>query len=639
MLNIWISVALTALIFLAGCSDDIPREDPPVKEDHVGEVYIRFRVSLCADGVPDRSRAASRAGETVTPTDETRGTSREDAINSLDLLIYDAATDRLEDIISLGTAQIEKITGEGIAVPVYASKPGKTVYVYAAVNLTDKMRSRLVVGQTGYDISFSSDYNDYRSVINEFVPGSNGHQNTLQNSETGGIPMTGQFVTDGNGSKDIVLSGKYATEETALRVSADVSRIVAKVHVLVETATFDFTDVVYVSALDRTTGETGNWMGWMRLSDVRYMPNGTNKSTYLFPQANDEGAAYPLRDLNMNLEAYFSGDRFDELKYNKDFVFYDAMTFHKENISPTGSLAQTEAFDIDRYNNTGNNTGNKTDAENRYTQGMYCTENYFNSPGNSAAFDNYDNIIPAVTCVTIASKLTPRNIVILDSYSDKMDRFVEEFEANPETFRKKHGLTADDFTAVDAARWKNVIKTRYFANTPTEKYRGEFQIISTLTESDAVDIINWSLMNNDLWSGNDADFEKGKYPSATFYVYDTEYDDGGHSASGTWKQRYLYLTAGAVVMASDANAEIKTYSVPHIGGWGYYYTYLDCDGTNTVDGKTPYTASQVTRNTYYLITISNFGVPGGTITRPEYIKVNTMPVGWDYSGRGDINLH
>ena len=78
--------------------------------------------------------------------------------------------------------------------------------------------------------------------------------------------------------------------------------------------------------------------------------------------------------------------------------------------------------------------------------------------------------------------------------------------------------------------------------------------------------------------------------------------------------------------------------MPHIGGWGYYYTYLDEFGAPH-EGRTPYTASQVTRNTYYLITVEKFGVPGGSTSRPEYIRVNTEPVVWDYEGKGDIDLH
>ncbi len=77
--------------------------------------------------------------------------------------------------------------------------------------------------------------------------------------------------------------------------------------------------------------------------------------------------------------------------------------------------------------------------------------------------------------------------------------------------------------------------------------------------------------------------------------------------------------------------------MPHIGGWGYYYTYLD--QLQTAQNRTPYTASQVTRNTYYLITVGNFGVPGGSTSQPEYIRVNTEPVGWDYEGKSDIDLH
>jgi len=642
LLKIWIPVASAAMMILAGCINDDYREPLPDEGGELaGDVYIRFQMTLGGNGVSAAARASSSV-EAI-PDDETPGTDKENKVNAIGLLIYDAASNLLTDCIYLGEDQISQILSDvGLVVPIY-SKTEQSVYIYAVVNPTERMRRQFSSGQNAFDFVINSNYDDYRDVIDEFVPGSAGHQTELESNRTAGIPMTGIFREAGHSDNLITIDREHSTRDNPLTVTVDVSRIVAKVHVLASTEKFTLSDgsvVEYAHAEDKTSqvretagdGRYANWIGWIRLSDVRYIPNGMNKSTYIFPHEDEDGK---LMDLNMDLTAYVSGNRFDRSLYGSKFVFYDGVALHRANISSAGNLAQAEAFDQARLDIS---TG--SDDPGRYTRGMYCLENYFDTPADDAFFADYDAGIPVVTHVSIAARLTPRNIVVAQDYADKMDAFVTAFENNPDTFRRTYGLTSADFTDADAARWKNVLRERYFGEAVLPGvYRGNFRIVRTLSEADAADLINWSLMANSIWSGDVSDFEKGKYPAGTFYVYDTDYDMIGGDADDVWTQRYLYLTAGAVNNATDDNIRIKTYSVPHVGGWGYYYTYLDQLGQTAADGVTPYTSSQVTRNTYYLVTVANFGIPGGTITHPEHIKVNTVPVGWVYEGKGDINLH
>lgn len=655
---IWMGILVAAACF-AGCDKDAVCEDIPDKEEITGNVYIRFRMNLNGCGLPGGTRSVSRAED---PPKETLGTSHENAVNTIDLLVYDAESDKLTDIVSIGAEQVAKFRENPdhvFYVPVYAQK-GQKVHIYAAVNLTERMRQQFNLGQSGNAVSLSSAHNDYRNVIDEFVPGSSGRQETLENRDAGCIPMTGQFtIDDATGGEEIEITEGHATKENALQVKADVSRIVAKMHVLA-TMTKEFTlstgeKVRYVHAEDKTsnseqpsgkaTEDYTNWIGWIRLKDVRYMPNAVNKSTYLFPQANDKEDLSPWKDLNMDLGSYVVGGQdidmgFDAPAWAKDYVFYNGLSLHKENISATSHLAQVEAYDQTKYDNT----MGVPNAADRYMRGMYCPENYFDTPTTHGdAFGNYEEALPMVTHVSIAARLTPRRIVIVKDYAEKMEAFVNGYKAKKEEFLGQYGLTTGDFTDEDVSRWAKIKgyyeaeNRKYFSGTDN-LYRGVFRIIKTDSEADAADIINWSLKINSLWSRNAADFENGKYPDGTFYVYDVKYDNQQVTPNAIdWKQGYLYLTAGAVAAATADNIDIKTYSVPHLGGWGYYYTYLNQNQTQSA--KIPYTASQVTRNTYYLITIGNFGMPGGSISRPEYIKVNTEAVGWDYAGRGDINLH
>ncbi len=631
---IWMTIILAVATFTGCIEEDALLEECPPVEEQAENVIVGFRMALTSCGIP-----GTRAEGDV-PLGQTPGTSRENAVNTIDLLVFDADTDLLVDRVALDKTQISEIVEPNtLYVPIYAPT-ARRVKVYAAVNMTDAMRSRFVFGKTGSDLSLSSDRSDYWEVIDDFVPGSAGLQEQLEAGGGSGIPMTGQFFVTGTLNGVIELDGNHTTIDTALQVEAQVGRMVAKIHVLVSSQSFTLSDgsrVDYAHAQDRSMQQAvaadedyANWIGWIRLADVRYMPNATNRSSYIFPQSTGR-YNYPLwRDLNMNLSNYIIGGQFDAPMWTRDYVFYNGLSLHRENISASCHLACAEAFSQERLNKT-----NGTNDPDRYTRGMYCLENYFNNP-TETMFQTYDDAIPMITHVSIAARLTPRNIVVVNDFATMMDAFVKKFRDNPEEFRLEYDFSTEDFTAEDVQRW-GVIKERYFtAEAPT--YRGDFRIVNTLTEADAADIINWSLKHNKLWSPYADDFENNKYPDATFYVYDTRNDGERPSVDQQWEQRYLYLTAGAVARASDDNIRIKTYSVPHLGGWGYYYTYLDQTGS-TSNKKTPYSASQVTRNVYYLITVDNFGVPGGTITRPEYIKVNTVPVGWDYSGKGNINLH
>ncbi len=650
MLNlhkIWILIALTVTLMLAGCSDAIFDGEGSCNDDDTGDVYIRLRMKLNSSGIP--TRADATAG---TPNDTTPGTDRENEINSVDLFIFNEYNE-LNDYIHLGKESINTILTTGVVVPIIAQR-GEKIRAYIAANLTDKMRQLFMVGQSGNARSLTSTLAEYAEVIDEFVPGTAGHQTTLQSSQTSGIPMTGQLKVNNESGYEITIPQTPPTKQDPLELTADVSRIVAKIHLLAQTSEHTIASgekVRYAQARDkglkeeqskqREGTEYTDWIGWIRLSDIHYIPNGMNKSSYIFAQANEVPGGYPLKDPNMDMSLYRQDYNLDKTSYMRDFTFCTGVELHKVNISDTKEMGSAESYDDARMAST---KSGKSDP-NRYTQGLYCTENYFDIPRPDSEFheflSTYDNAIPMITHLSIAVKLTPRYIVVLKGYANDFDRFIESFKAAPDQILKDYGLTSDDFNNNDIDRWA-VLKERYFpANDDSNIYSEDFRIIKTLNEADTADLIKWSLIANNLWSGDDSKFEDGKYPACTFYVYDRQtfdHNTSEHTADATYNQRYLYLTAGAVNNATDHNMRIKTYSVPHIGGWGYYYTYLD-QTKETANGVTPYTASQVTRNTYYLVNVTNFGMPGGTITNPRYIRVNTEPIGWDYSGKGNVNLH
>jgi len=667
---IWLLLLPVLAAVVPGCSDEpvcpesetVPSPVPPARE---GEVFIRFQMNLTGSGIP----GGSRAGEYV--TGETPGTSRENAINVIDLLVYNADNGSLIDVVTLDESQTAKIIAGEVVVASFSSTEGMKVNVFAAVNMPDRVRMQFSLGSSLNDLSISSVRADYWDVIEDIVPHSAGSQEKLENDGTGFIPMTGQFIYDDGAGKTgtITVVPEKMTKDNPFTLHADVCRMVAKIHVLANTEKHHLSstneDVEYVNAKTANYGvaaENGtdpynNWMGWIRLENVRYMPNGTNKSSYIFPQPVTPVSGITeysdWKDLNMDLDYYAESGRdqasgmdgfmgFDALKWMTDFSFYSGRALHMENISTHSHMAQVETFSQVRLDNTVSGT----ETPERYTRGMYCLENYFSAPADFTSFADYIDAIPMVTHVSIAAKLTPRWLVVLDNYVEMMDNFVYMYEHNKTGFWERYELNKGDFTDEDVARWqaiRNNSNYQPFFNDSYYKFR-TFRIIKLNTEADATDIINWSLMANKLWSRNPADFENGKYPEGTFYVYDRYYDNIGvaddESGRFVWPQRYLYMTAGVMANATGEDVDLKTYSVPHIGGWGYYYTYLNATGNTPADGgMTPFYDSQVMRNTYYIVNVERFGMPGGAVSRPEYIKVNTEPVGWDYAGTGDINLH
>jgi len=636
--------ALLAAASFAGCAEDETRETCPALEtpEPAGAVFLRFRVNLNSFG--------TRA-ETETP-----GTSFEDAAKRIDLLVYDAMSDELIDFIRLDEQQTSEITSAaGLVVPVYASKSGK-VRIFVSVNTPDALDGQFNIGHRGRDFIITSRRTDYWDVMNDFVPGCAGKQELLTDRQ-GGIPMTGKFVAEG--TENDVIDIAHVDAAASLTFVAHMEHIVAKVHVLAQSAEYDTSKgkVFYVNAKGQKAAmseladaEYSDWIGWIRLSDVRYMPNGMNKSSYLFRQENLRPSQLsPYMDPNMDLSFYLVGGILDAPLYARDYVFYDGLSMHRLNIAPEDYLAHAEAYDENRISAT------EAGTDDRYVRGMYCPENYFDAPESPDPFADFDYPLPMVTHISIAAQLTPRNIVLLTNYKNSIDQFVQKSRIEAERFEREYG-----FTQEEADRWENVIKPRYFeektaGGVTKDKeyplYRGLYNIISTLSEADANDILSWSLKGRRIWSSDPSDFENDKWPDGTFYVYDTNWDPEGSVSDedkALWPQRYLYFAAGAVYGENDStenstSTRIKTYSVPHLGGWCYYYTYIDPepDAAAAAAGAaaTSYEKSQVARNHYYIVTVDNFGSPGGTITRPEYIKTNTEPVDWNYVGQGNINLH
>lgn len=616
---------MSAAMLLTGCVYDAEEPDAaPDAGEQVGTVFVNFRLTKANGGY---SRAG---GLPVDPLPETPGTSREDAVETVDLLMFTVGADgkaALSHVYSLGEQAVGQIfSNDGYSLPIDV-RDGEKIRICAAVNMAEYMRQSLF-DDNGITASLHYDINNYQELMNAIVPGSSGFQRLLQEGGSGVIPMSGQFTTDG-GDTDMTISitadGKGSSETNPLVIEAKLKRMVAKMHVLV---TPDGAGDGYLESTDPKDNKTR--IGWIREGDVRYTPNGVSKETFLFEQLRMTATGgYIGVDPTMSLPDYYLGDgQLNEQRWGADFICHTGYDLHDDNLNSCMEVAELL-------------NGNKLDATldgsdgDRYTRGMYCTENYFDVPDKDSEYDRFFagyGQLPMVTHLSVAARFTPRVILVETDFKTLIDDFVSLYRKNKNDFWNKYGDGSEYqegivartglFTDADAEYWTGISDN--FNNLPVQKGCLEF---TALDEKMAQFVINVSLREKKVWSARRNEYRGGMYADGTFFVYDRPTGDTGNS--------YLYLTAGAVASATGDNHDIKSHAEAHPGGWGYYYTYL----TNTDAGSpVSYTGSQVYRNTYYLVTVGNFGSPGGRYTSPQYIKVNTDRIGWSYAGYGDINL-
>jgi len=634
-------------------------------------VYVRLSLQLPSDSPSSRADEPNSQAPGYVP-----GTLGEYTIRTLDLLVTDAATGQLLDIFSLDRDDetLEGVADGQIVVPLYA-RVNHPLTIRIAVNAPEQMRWQMLLDQPCAAIAMKAGGNGYRSVINAYLPGSNGLHETLNEANRGYIPMAATFTEAGKDNTEIIIpADTHTSPETALNIHARLERIVAKMHVITKATRHRSEDIYYAIAQDPNlarqdaaaadgagTVETApSWLGWIRTTNVRYIPNGVNRSSYLFPQVNDAADGVKLsalRDPNMDLDAYGFGGQIagsDDSPWDDDFVYYNGVDLQNEVIKPDGdcAMAPVEIWSQDRINltyNTGSSAASRADEPDTpapvvkpYVRGMYCTENYFDRPSLSD-FTKGTDAIPMVTHLSIAAKLTPRWIVVKKDFVELVDKFFLNADngMTPEEFIETYGFPKSDITQEERDLWKSIKEDKKLYDCLTNDayiYLNQYRIVTAANEEHAEAILDWSLKGNRLYTKDPADFRHGLYPSGTFYAF--RYGDAGGAVdkSDLWKQDYLYLSAGAVAAATGNNSVLKIYAVPHIGGWGYYYTYIKGTASTPAADPMPYTSSQVTRNTYYLLTVDNFATPGGSVNRPEHIKVNTDAIGWDYAGRGDIEL-
>lgn len=577
-----------ALLLTGGCQEQNCVEE--IDTSHArNSLYLNLSLR-----VNDGSGAVSRAA------DEILGTSDENAIHSLYIYLFNSTTNNAlvywADITNFYQADDKKtdvIKLQDINLP-------EKVSIYLAANLTRQQAESITSPEATYKTQATS----YTRAINEFAP----YKYTLIEM-TGtaprdiGIAMTGQAVSGSDKNQKDFNIYQYNTPDAPLELTVDLKRVVAKALLTVAPASSNEIAEGYdKNEAYAVIGSGNDNKGWVRISDIYYFPNGTNKSLYWFEQ---EGNADP----NSTLTDYISSTESDaELslnteKYQNDFVYYNQTEQYKLYYA----YYQAEKFDQEIDNNS-------------YTAGMYFLENTFTIPdGYDSQLEAYKLALPMVTSISIALRYTPKEI-----YVEK------ELYTNLEN--------GQGMSASEREEWANM-KKKYTNEKPWDDTSwSDVGAVIFKDEADAQFVLTMSLKLNNAYIssteyGNqvtNGTYSGTKFPDNTFFAFTPDSDSDTGSNTDTFL--YHYYTYGARQKIAN-----PIYYVPYIGGWAYYYTYLDGDGTNTTN-KAVYSDSQVMRNTYYILKLNKITRLGGSKSDPNNIQVNTTVVPWKKGGRLDVDL-
>ena len=555
-----------------------------------------------SERVNDGSGAVSRA-----TGDEIPGTSDENAIHSLYIYLFNSSTNDLvywADITNLYQSDDTKtyvIKLQDISLP-------EGVSIYLAANLTRQQAESITSPKATYKTNATS----YTRAINEFAP----YEFMPQFGVAGiskrdiGIAMTGQAVSAAGSEQTFNNIYQYNSLDNPLSLTVDLKRVVAKALLTVDAADEkELTDGSLDGVDYAVIGSGNDNKGWVRISDIYYFPNGTNKSLYWFEQADNQ-------DPNSDLTPYISSKGTDaELalnteSYQKDFVYYNQSDQYKLYYA----YYQAEKFDQTK------------DQNKQYTAGMYFLENTFAIPEETSGYktqlETYKLALPMVTSISIALRYTPKEIYVEKGLYEKLE--------------KGEGMSASE-----REKW-NTMKGKYQGNKPWDEATWtEGVSVSAVIfndEADAQFVLTMSLKLNKAYIssteyGNqvtNGTYSGSKFPDNTFFAFTPETDTDD-------KFLYHYYTYGA-----RQNIVNPIYYVPYVGGWAYYYTYLDGDSTDFGEGtnssKAEYSDSQVKRNTYYILKLNKITRLGGSKTDPNNIQVNTTVIPWMKGGRLDVDL-
>lgn len=230
--------------------------------------------------------------------------------------------------------------------------------------------------------------------------------------EGSNIVMTAPILV---GDKQDITIPSGSTEETIkIDNSVKLTRVVAKVLLTCECKSENGID--YVNVEDQHPTMNGN--GWIRLADVNYMLNVLNRKTYLNYRIEDDNLIDPNYAMSGLVSQREEGGGYgitDLEAYQREFLYYDTQAMvemlNKDVQDREGKTPEacTSRIAI-KYDET---KIGKVNAEDHYTEGLYCTENmvYKDIDFGDNNIETFQSAIRYVTTrVMVGAKYTPKQI-------------------------------------------------------------------------------------------------------------------------------------------------------------------------------------------------------------------------------------
>lgn len=549
----------------------------PVAEEDTPMEYYLNLTLRMADEVQ------TRANDTDTPL--MPDTDSEKRIRSLHVFFSNGNAEDYE-VISLN---VNLIINSPIEVRIPLKSPlSDGTLIYLGANLNARQIAAFRQGNDVYSLVYDNE--DYE---NDLSPYSIGYDGDNQSD----IPM---FCTE-------VVQAHDDDEDNVYTVSFTLKRIVAKV-LLTSQETNDDVEggengVAYASLLQ---DKDPMFQGWIRLDNIWYIVNSRNRQTYIMQKLvegstdTDANVEDPNMDLQDFINEVFKTDETVGSKYEtmvkKNFSYIGRSQYRKKT-----HFRKALVYDESRMDGNGTNP---------YTEGVYTPENTFSfnnlTTSDEENLKNFGSAWGMITHLSIMAKFTPRNLNVeyglFDFIRDEENGYSEEIRTAIENLRPSvdNSVQKDDVYQIDCG-----------------------------TEAIAQTILTASLSYYGMLSIGSEE----KYPEETFFFHE--------ETDGTCP----YYTYGAARIKCnsfdpDSPKNLGNY-VPHLTGWGYYYTYIDNRSEEKKTADNPFTFykhGQVERNRYYILKINSFSNPGSSIVNPNYIEVNTETIDWLHGGSGNLIL-
>lgn len=390
--------------------------------------------------------------------------------------------------------------------------------------------------------------------------------------------------------------------KVTIRIATDLTRVVAKVHLTSKVVSENGTD--YIPLAGDLIESDGRVRGWIRLEDLKYIVNATNKKFYFNPQVDGGKTIDPNYEVSKCVK--YEGKEYKEATegyVNENFVYYSIERFRKARHP---NLLTAEAYEESRL-------PGQPGSSNTYTRGAYCFENTLDYDANSIEgrpfTEQEETIIPRAftTHLMMVAKFTPKYVV-----ANQTD--MKNYEAQGNT--------------IECAWLGKVLNS-------TAASEAGLILIEFPTEADARKFLTFSLeQNNVLASDPEFPTEDGRYASETFFLN----SNSGNDYYSYGAMMTLMNTFNESHPASDGSYATAEDFKPFNHGWSYYYTFIDgnIDGNETHASDDPirFTESNVYRNHYYILTLNSISTLG-TVNQPSFIRVYTMTdQGWVEGGSG-----